>query len=88
VPRSEALAADASPFLRGFFNSHPWGTPEQTIAKATELAEAFGTDEIMFIFKYGSMPIELAERSMRLFAKEVLPALHELQPAPMQVALA
>ncbi|MEI7992803.1 MAG: LLM class flavin-dependent oxidoreductase [Actinomycetota bacterium] len=85
---SEALAADASPFLRGFFNSHPWGTPEQTIAKATELAEAFGTDEIMFIFKYGSMPIELAERSMRLFAKEVLPALHELQPAPMQVALA
>jgi alkanesulfonate monooxygenase SsuD/methylene tetrahydromethanopterin reductase-like flavin-dependent oxidoreductase (luciferase family) len=85
---SAAMAEDASPFLRGFFNSHPWGTPEQTVARATELAEAFGTNEIMFIFKYGSMPIEAAEKSMRLFAKEVLPALHELSPRPMEVALA
>jgi len=85
---SEALSADKSPFLRGFFNSHPWGTPDQTIARATELAEAFGTNEIMFIFKYGSMPQDVAEKSMRLFAKEVMPALHELSPRPMEVALA
>jgi hypothetical protein len=80
----EALSADASPFLRGFVNSHPWGTPDQTIARATELAEAFGTNEIMFVFKYGSMPIEQATKSMKLFAKEVMPALKELSPRPLE----
>ena len=80
-----ALRRDASPFRQGFYRSHPWGTPEQTIVRATELANAFGTDEIMFIFKYGSMPMATAEKSMRLFAKEVLPALKELNPAPLTV---
>ena len=81
--QSDALRKDASPFKQGFFNSHPWGTPAQTIARATELAKAFGTDEIMFIFKYGAMPMAMAEKSMRLFAKEVMPALKELNPAPL-----
>lgn len=81
----KALREDASPFRQGFFRSHPWGTPDQTIKRATELAEAFGTDEIMFVFKYGSMPMAATERSMRLFAQEVLPALKELNPAPLAV---
>jgi len=81
--QSDALRNDPTPFRMGFFKSHPWGTPDKTIARATELANAFGTDEIMFIFKYGSMPIELAEKSMRLFAKEVMPALKELNPEPL-----
>lgn len=80
-----ALKADPTPFLRGFFDQHPWGTPDKVIRRATELAEAFGTEEIMFIFKYGSMPIDVAEKSMRLFAQEVLPALRALEPPPMQV---
>jgi len=80
-----ALRQDASPFRQGFYRSHPWGTPEQTIARATELANAFGTDEIMFIFKYGSMPMATAEKSLRLFAKEVMPALKELSPEPLTV---
>ena len=78
------LSKDASPFLRGFVDSHPWGTPDQTIKRATELAEAFGTNEIMFIFKYGSMPIDKAAKSMELFAREVMPALKELNPAPLE----
>lgn len=80
----DALSQDASPFLRGFFDSHPWGTPDQTIARATELANAFGTNEIMFVFKYGGMPIDEARRSMTLFAEEVMPALKALEPAPLQ----
>ncbi len=80
---SDALRSDATPFRMGFFKSHPWGTPDKTIARAAELAKAFGTDEIMFIFKYGSMPMEVAEKSMRLFAKEVMPALKELNPEPL-----
>jgi alkanesulfonate monooxygenase SsuD/methylene tetrahydromethanopterin reductase-like flavin-dependent oxidoreductase (luciferase family) len=84
--QSEALRKDASPFTRGFYNTHPWGTPAQTIARATELANAFGTDEIMFVFKYGAMPMAMAEKSMRLFAKEVMPALKELNPEPLAPA--
>jgi hypothetical protein len=72
-----ALRMNSEPFRQGFFRSHPWGTPDQAIRRATELAKAFGTDEIMFVFKYGSMPMAEAEKSMRLFAGEVMPALRE-----------
>jgi len=84
----KALRADPKPFLRGFFDTHPWGTPAQTIKRATELAHAFGTDEIMFIFKYGSMPIEVADKSMRLFARDVLPELQALTTKPIEVRVA
>ena len=80
-----ALRKDADPFRQAFYRSHPWGTPDQVIRRATELAHAFGTDEIMFVFKYGSMPMAATEKSMRLFAKEVMPALKELRPAPLTV---
>src|SRR5215469_9123639 len=79
----KALRKDAEPFRQAFYRSHPWGTPDQVIRRATELANSFGTDEIMFIFKYGSMPMAATEKSMRLFAKEVIPALKELNPAPL-----
>jgi hypothetical protein len=81
----KALRQDADPFRQAFYRSHPWGTPDEVIKRATELADAFGTDEIMFIFKYGSMPMAATEKSMRLFAKEVMPALRELNPAPLSV---
>ena len=83
---SDALRQDSSPFRQGFYNEHPWGTPDQIIAKTKRLAETFGTSEIMFIFKYGGMPIDVAEKSMQLFAREVLPALQDISPQPMQAA--
>jgi alkanesulfonate monooxygenase SsuD/methylene tetrahydromethanopterin reductase-like flavin-dependent oxidoreductase (luciferase family) len=83
--QSEAMRKDSSEFKRGFYNSHPWGTPAQTIARATDLANTFGTNELMFVFKYGDMPMDEAERSMRLFAKEVMPALKALNPAAIVV---
>lgn len=66
--------------------SHPWGTPDRVIDRITELAETFGTEEITFVFKYGSMSMDTARNSMNLFAKEVLPALKELSPRPMELA--
>ena len=81
--QSEALRQDKSMFTHGFYNSHPWGTPEETIARASELANLFGVDELMFVFKYGDMPMAEAEKSMRLFAKAVMPALQALKPAPL-----
>ncbi len=81
----DALSSDPTPFLRGFFNEHPWGTPEMVIERTTELAQQFGVDEISFIFKYGSMPIEEAEQSMRLFAKEVLPEIKKIDTHPIAI---
>lgn len=81
--QQDALRKDASPFKLGFYRTHPWGTPEETVERATELAHAFGTDELMFIFKYGAMPMAEAEKSMRLFAREVMPALRKLNPKPL-----
>jgi alkanesulfonate monooxygenase SsuD/methylene tetrahydromethanopterin reductase-like flavin-dependent oxidoreductase (luciferase family) len=79
-----AVRANQTQFKRGFYDSHPWGTPDRVIARASELASAFGTNELMFIFKYGAMPMREAEQSMRLFAREVMPALKALKPEPIQ----
>jgi alkanesulfonate monooxygenase SsuD/methylene tetrahydromethanopterin reductase-like flavin-dependent oxidoreductase (luciferase family) len=79
-----ALREDASPFVNGFYDTHPWGTPKMIIKRATQLAEEFGVDELVFLFKYGSMPIEVALESMELFAEEVMPALKKLDPKPIE----
>jgi alkanesulfonate monooxygenase SsuD/methylene tetrahydromethanopterin reductase-like flavin-dependent oxidoreductase (luciferase family) len=80
---TEALRKDVEIFRHAFVKEHPWGTPDQIIAKTKQLAEAFGTSEIMFIFKYGGMPQKVAEKSLQLFAREVMPALKEINPQPM-----
>jgi alkanesulfonate monooxygenase SsuD/methylene tetrahydromethanopterin reductase-like flavin-dependent oxidoreductase (luciferase family) len=79
--RSESLDKDT--IARSMVGGHPSGTPEMIIEQTRALAEAFGTSEITFVFRYGGMPLEMARRSMDLFAREVLPALHELNPKPI-----
>lgn len=85
--RAAALRADPDPFLNGFFERHPWGTPDMVIEKISELAEQFGTSEIMGIFRYGGMGHEEAARNMELFADQVLPVVQQLNPQPMAMAL-
>ena len=62
---------------------HPSGTPATIIEQTRALAETFGTSEITFVFKYGGMPLAKAQKSMELFAREVIPALQELDPKPI-----
>lgn len=82
----DILRANPSLFTHSFFNQHPWGTPDMVIEKTKALASAFGTSEVMFIFKYGAMPMAEAAKSMQLFAKEVLPALQEFNVGPLEPA--
>jgi hypothetical protein len=42
--------------------------------------------EFVGVFKYGAMPVEVAEHSMQLFANEVLPFVHELKENEHQPA--
>jgi alkanesulfonate monooxygenase SsuD/methylene tetrahydromethanopterin reductase-like flavin-dependent oxidoreductase (luciferase family) len=83
--RAAALRADRSLFTRGFVDRHPWGTPAMVAEKIAGLAEAFGTSEMMCVFRYGSMGFAEAQRNMQLFAEQVLPEVRKLTPAPMQL---
>src|SRR5207245_2298813 len=50
-----------------------FGTPERCVETLHTIANTMGAAEFVGIFKYGGMPLELAQRSMKLFAAEVLP---------------
>ncbi len=68
-----------------FVNLQVWGTPEQCYEKILEINRLSENDHYVGVFSYGAMPYDDAERSMRLFAAEVLPALKQFDPAVASV---
>ena len=58
--------------------TQPIGTPDQVIAKIKEIQEAVSLGYLVVHTFYGAMPVDKAEKSLRLFANEVLPAIHEM----------
>jgi alkanesulfonate monooxygenase SsuD/methylene tetrahydromethanopterin reductase-like flavin-dependent oxidoreductase (luciferase family) len=65
-----------SGFLQMFMKATSWGSPEQILARLEARRELIGPFEYTTAFRYGGIPYEEAEASMRLFASEVLPVLH------------
>jgi len=63
-----------------FVNLQVWGTPEQCYEKILDIHARTGNSHYVGVFSYAGMPYDEAERSMRLFAREVMPALQKLQP--------
>lgn len=59
-------------------SEHCWGTPDMCLERLQKITEMLHTEEIVLQVFYGTMTSEECERSMRLFAKEVLPAAREL----------
>ncbi len=57
-----------------------WGTPEMCLAKLREFHEQTDVGHMLLSCWYGRMSTDEAERSMRLFAGEVLPRLDQLAP--------
>jgi len=57
-----------------------WGTPDQVTEKIMKLQDETYMDGYMGVFSYAGMPIEEADRSMKLFASSVMPELQALQP--------
>jgi alkanesulfonate monooxygenase SsuD/methylene tetrahydromethanopterin reductase-like flavin-dependent oxidoreductase (luciferase family) len=51
-----------------------YGTPEQCVAKLRR-QEGLGITDTLCWFDIGGIPAEAVQRSMRLFARDVLPAL-------------
>jgi alkanesulfonate monooxygenase SsuD/methylene tetrahydromethanopterin reductase-like flavin-dependent oxidoreductase (luciferase family) len=65
----------ASGFLGGFLDATAHGNPEEVVAKYRARWELLGPFEAAPAFRFGGIPYEEAEASMRLFAAEVLPEL-------------
>ena len=69
-----------------FLNLQVWGTPEQCYEKVRDIHARTGNSHYVGVFSYAGMPDDEAERNMRLFAREVMPALKKLPvtaPAPV-----
>ncbi|MGD9601001.1 MAG: LLM class flavin-dependent oxidoreductase [Gammaproteobacteria bacterium] len=58
-----------------FMNLQVWGTPEMCYETIVRNAERLGSEGFIGVFSYAGMPWDEAERSMRLFAREVMPRL-------------
>jgi alkanesulfonate monooxygenase SsuD/methylene tetrahydromethanopterin reductase-like flavin-dependent oxidoreductase (luciferase family) len=65
----------ASGFLEGFLDATAHGTPDQVIEKYRTRWELIGPFEAAPSFRFGGVPMDQAEASMRLFASAVLPEL-------------
>ena len=61
---------------KGYCARQTFGTPDQILEKLRARRELLGDFELNVIGNYGGMPIEQAEQSLTLFAREVLPELH------------
>jgi alkanesulfonate monooxygenase SsuD/methylene tetrahydromethanopterin reductase-like flavin-dependent oxidoreductase (luciferase family) len=66
----------AEGFLNGFCKAAAHGTPDQVIEQMATRRATIGDFELCTAFRFGGIPYDEAEASMRLFAAEVLPELH------------
>jgi len=71
----EAGAANAA---EAYLQAQTWGTPDQVVEKIKARREVLGDYDLTAVFRFGGMPEDVAEASMRLWSAEVLPAVKDL----------
>ena len=72
---SKAVQHDKARVTEKFVNLMPWGTPDQVIEKLRAIDQYIDLGSFIAHFAFAGIPYREAERSMRLFATDVLPAL-------------
>src|ERR671911_657539 len=72
--------------VAGFMKAASWGTPDKILRGLEERRKVVGDFELNVAFRFGGMPYEVAERGLKLFAKEVLPVLKAQSPAAARQA--
>ena len=70
----------------GFMKAASWGTPDKILRGLEERRKIIGDFELNVAFRFGGTPYEVAERGLKLFAKEVLPVLKAQSPTPARQA--
>jgi alkanesulfonate monooxygenase SsuD/methylene tetrahydromethanopterin reductase-like flavin-dependent oxidoreductase (luciferase family) len=63
------------------------GQPEDVHRELENINNTMGADDFVAVFSYGSMPVEKAETSMRLFAEKVLPVTQAMAPAEIPLGV-
>ena len=58
--------------------TQPIGTPEEIIERIKKLQQTISLEKVVLHVFYGGMPRDKAEKSLRLFAKEVLPEVQSM----------
>jgi alkanesulfonate monooxygenase SsuD/methylene tetrahydromethanopterin reductase-like flavin-dependent oxidoreductase (luciferase family) len=66
--------------IAGFMQAASWGTPDKILRGLEARRNLLGHFELNVAFRFGGAPYEVCERSLKLFAKEVLPVLQSWQP--------
>ena len=59
----------------GFMKAASWGTPDKILRGLEERRKLLGEFEVNASFRFDGTPYDVAERGLKLFAKEVLPVL-------------
>ncbi len=70
-----AKAAGMAGAIAGFMKAAVWGTPDRILRELEARRQVIGDFELDVAFRFGGIPYETAEQSLKLFAKEVLPVL-------------
>jgi alkanesulfonate monooxygenase SsuD/methylene tetrahydromethanopterin reductase-like flavin-dependent oxidoreductase (luciferase family) len=68
----------AATVAQDFLGFDIWGTPDMCVAKIRELYATTDASRLLLNVRYGEMPADEAETSIRLFADDALPKLREL----------
>lgn len=79
APDAAAAASSAKPAPKSYDQSNLMiGTPDVIYERIVESQKACSFSEISLMPQFGTMPYEEAAKSVRLFAEEVLPAVHKM----------
>lgn len=70
-----ARSAGLDGAVEGFMKAASWGTPDKILRGLEERRKLLGDFELNVSFRFGGTPYHVAERGLKLFAKEVLPIL-------------
>ena len=65
--------------VKGFMQAAIWGTPDRVLRELESRRGVLGDFELNAAFRFGGVPYEIAEKGLKLFAKEVLPVLKSWQ---------
>lgn len=64
-------------------STHVIGTPAECLDQIRAIGESLGVEHLIAVLQFGTMPREHAQRSLRLVAEHVAPALQQLQFSPL-----
>ena len=70
-----ARSAGLEGAVEGFMKAASWGTPDKILRGLEERRELLGEFEWNVSFRFGGIPYDIAERSLKLFSEEVLPVI-------------